>query len=641
MKKLKYRMPCALSVAASSALILLGIAVSAQSIEEQLDALADEIVGSEPDSQQPSGDAGGFGALEQALVAAGAGFAQRLSVDDIEAGTAAKRLGGDKISGRLLALTEQRTKSIGELISQAKSLGIRYDDGLASVRLTANSERDATRLASEVRTRGGEVVATFENMVFARVPLNEIEPLGASDALYFVDAEAAYHPLSAGFGRSVSEGVAMVGADRLQQAGVTGRGVKVGILDFGFEKYQSLVDAGEVPPAKASRAFNRAGRLEANTVHGTGCAEIIADMAPEAALYLAAVDGAEGQIVAAGQWLASQGVDIINFSGGGHFGPHDGTAVLDRFVDYMVREHGVLWVNAAGNEGASHWTGITRDRNRNGFVDSVDQRYPDLIALSGDGQMAITVVWHDWGDDPQRPSSTQDIDAYLLAEGPRGLTPVASSRQVQSGRGVPVEMIQIQGIPKGQVLYLALHMKRVTRQVRTHVFVRGAGLMPMIDSHSVGIPATARHALAVAAIDVRNGRLEPYSSRGPTDDNRNKPDVSAPDNTDSVAYTRDGRRGRFTGTSAAAPHVAGFAALLKQLDGDLSAAGLRRAVESQVTSMGGSRPNARYGHGRIDGARVDLARAGRDRNEDDSPVGHVTDDEVERALRDILRGQGD
>ena len=471
MKNPNYRAMCALCIAAASALV--GVGAIAQSIEEQLDALASEIAGSEPDRQRPLEDAASLGALHQALVAAGEGFAQRLSVDEIVAGTAAKRLGGQKISGRLLALAEQRTKSIGELSRQAKSLGIRYDDSLASVRLTANSEDDATRLASEVRTRGGEVVTTFENMVFARVPLNAIEPLGASEALYFVDAEATYHPLRAGFGRSVSEGVSMVRADRLQQAGVTGRGVKVGILDFGFEKYQALVDAGEVPPAKASRAFNRAGRLEANTVHGTGCAEIIADMAPDAALYLAAVDGEEGQIVAAGQWLASQGVDIVNFSGGGHFGPHDGTAVLDRFVDYMVREHGVLWVNAAGNEGSSHWMGPAQDGNRNGFVDSVDSRYPDLIALSGAVQMVIRVIWHDWGNDPQRPSSTQDIDAYLLAQGPSGLTPVAASRQVQNGRGVPAEMIQMQGIPRGQVLYLALHMKRVTRRVRIHVFVEG------------------------------------------------------------------------------------------------------------------------------------------------------------------------
>ena len=636
-KNFQHPAVCALFVAA--ALVMVAGGANAQSLEEELDALANEIAGSETDGQQSAKEGDQVGLLNEALVAARSEF-DRLSVDEIDAGTSAKRLGGDKISGRLLALTEQRTKSIGELSSQAKSLGIRYDDGLASVRLTANSDGDASRLVREVRQRGGDVVSTFENVVFARVPLDEIGPLGGSDALYFVDAEASYHPLRVGFGRSVSEGVAMVRADRLQQAGVTGRGVKVGILDFGFKKYRTLVDAGEVPPAEASRAFNRAGRLEANTVHGTGCAEIIADMAPHAALYLAAVDGAEGQIVAAGQWLASQDVDIINFSGGGHFGPHDGTAVLDRFVDYMVREHGVLWVNAAGNEGASHWTGLARDRNRNGFVDSVDRRYPDLIALSGE-QMAITVVWHDWGRDPQRPSSTQDIDAYLLAQGPGGLRPVAASRQVQSGRGVPAEMIQIQGVPRGQVLYLALHMKNVRRPVRTHVFVRGARMVPMVDSHSVGIPATARHALAVAAIDVRSGRLEPYSSRGPTDDNRNKPDVSAPDNTDSLSYTQGGERGRFTGTSAAAPHVAGFAALLKELDGGLGAVGLRRAVESHVTSMGGSRPNPRYGHGRIDGARVDLARAGRDRNDDDAPTGGVTDDEVERALRDILRGQGD
>ena len=149
-----------------------------------------------------------------------------------------------------------------------------------------------------------------------------------------------FHPLrGVGYGNRVSEGVALVNADALQGAGVTGRGVKVGILDFGFQRYGALVGAGELPRAKAIRAFNRAGRVEANSPHGTGCAEIIADMAPKAELYVAAVDGADGQIIAAAQWLAGQGVDIINFSGGGHFGLHNGTALLDRFVDHTVREH--------------------------------------------------------------------------------------------------------------------------------------------------------------------------------------------------------------------------------------------------------------------------------------------------------------
>ena len=633
--------PCA-SVCMVSAIFLVTIASNAQSIDDQLDALADDIAGSDRDNERTPAGSGTAGDLEAALLAAGAGFAQRLSIDEIAPRTTAKRLGGGKLAGRLLALVEHRSKSVGGMGAQAKALGIRYGDGRASVRLIATSERDAAGLADEVRSQGGEVVATFENNVFAQVPVDGIQPLGDSDALYFADAEASYQPLRAvGYGRRVSEGVAMVKADRLQKAGVAGAGVKVGILDFGFQRYRALVDAGELPRAKASRAFNQAGRVEANSVHGTGCAEIVADMAPKAALYLAAVDGAEGQIIAAGQWLASQGVDIINFSGGGHFAPHDGTSVLDRFVDYMVREHDVLWVNAAGNEGSSHWTGFARDRNRNGWVDSVEPRYPDMIALLGE-QLRITVVWDDWGSNPQRPSSTQDIDAYLFAQRPGGMVPVTASRQIQNGRGVPAEMIQIEGVPEGQVLFLALHMKRVTRPVRTHVFVNGARMEPMVDSHSVGIPATARSALAVAAVDARNGRLEPYSSRGPTDDNRNKPDVSAPDNTVSLAYARGGRTGRFPGTSAAAPHVAGFAALLKELDGGAGAARLRRAVETHVTSMGGSASNTRYGRGLIDGGKVNLARAGRegeDETDDDRPSEDLTDDELERALRDILNSQ--
>ena len=478
--------------------------------------------------------------------------------------------------------------------------------------------------------------AVFENVVMARLPLNDIEAVGQADPLYFMDVSPTFHPLaSTGYGRRVSEGVRITKADALQAAGITGQGVKVGILDFGFRRYSALVQAGEVPRAKAQRAFNTSGRVEADTVHGTGCAEIIADMAPNAELYLAAVNGQAGQIVAAGQWLASQGVDIVNFSGGGHYGPHNGSALLDRFVDYMVRAHGVLWVNAAGNEGASHWTGMAVDRNRNGFVDSVDRRLPDLIALSG-GQFQVMVVWDDWGSDPRRPSSRQDVDAYLLANSARGLVPVAASREVQNGRGVPAEVIVAQGVPRGQTLYLALHQKSVSRPVRIHVVATGARMAPLVASHSVGIPATARGALSVGAVDARTDRIEDFSSRGPTDDRRMKPDVVAPDNTISLAYAKGGSPGRFPGTSAAAPHVAGFAALLKQQSPSASAQDLYQAVRSQVRPRGPQAPNADYGHGQILAAEAETRRPPPASDDEDAP----SDDDLERALRDILGGAG-
>ena len=621
----------------------------AQSLEDALDEIAREVADTADMESLEAATAATHSAsavdLEQALLDAGESFALSLNVDDFAAhASVPKRIGGSKVAGRLLRLAESRSKSLSDMRDQAKGLGIPFDDDLASVSLFANDESDAARLRREVERRGGEVEAVFENVVMARLPVNDIAAVGEADALYFMDVSPTFQPLAAGYGRRVSEGVSITKADALQAAGVTGKGVKVGILDFGFERYSALVRAGEVPRAKAQRAFNRSGRVEADMVHGTGCAEIIADMAPDAELYLAAVNGAAGQIIAAGQWLASQGVDIINFSGGGHYGPHNGSALLDRFVDHMVRERGVLWVNAAGNEGASHWTGMAVDRNRNGLVDSVDRRLPDLIALSGE-QFQIMVIWDDWGSDPRRPSSRQDLDAYLLANSARGLVPVAASREIQNGRGVPAEVVVARGVPRGQTLYLALHLKSVSRPVRVHVFATGARntnrprpveMVPLVPSHSVGIPATSRGALSVGAVDVRTNRIEEFSSRGPTDDRRMKPDVVAPDNTISLAYVRDdGSPGRFTGTSAAAPHVAGFAALLKQRNPSASTRDIRQAVLSQVRPRGRRIPNTDYGHGQIVAAEA-VPRPPPRSDDADEPG----DDDLERALRDILGGAG-
>lgn len=115
------------------------------------------------------------------------------------------------------------------------------------------------------------------------------------------------------------------------------------------------------------------------------------------------------------------------------------------------------------------------------------------------------------------------------------------------------------------------------------------------DERSIGIPATSRDdtllsVAAVQAVDVGDGEgetglafdenegdLASYSSQGPTQDGRRGIDLAGPSHVSTVARGPVEEVFGFNGTSAAAPHVAGAAALLYQ-------AASETVVERQTTS---------------------------------------------------------
>jgi len=107
----------------------------------------------------------------------------------------------------------------------------------------------------------------------------------------------------------------------------------------------------------------------------------------------------------------------------------------------------------------------------------------------------------------------------------------------------------------------------------------GSGLM------TVGSPGNASAALTVAATD-KNDQIASYSSRGPVmSEEFQKPEISAPgSNIYSLAigqtYTS------LSGTSMAAPHVAGAAALLKQRFPQLSGQELKAKLIAATDALG-------------------------------------------------------
>ncbi|MFB6088364.1 MAG: S8 family serine peptidase, partial [Candidatus Aenigmatarchaeota archaeon] len=132
-------------------------------------------------------------------------------------------------------------------------------------------------------------------------------------------------------------------------------------------------------------------------------------------------------------------------------------------------------------------------------------------------------------------------------------------------------------------------------------------------NETIATPACAKRSLAVGSVNdtaVPNPDLvSSFSSRGPTSDNRIKPDLTAPGANIYSTYLDDNHV-LYAGTSEAVPHVAGTAALLYERyeeihgqypDPDLAKTILLTSVNTTgMNTDGFEQRNSWYGSGRID-----------------------------------------
>ena len=471
---------------------------------------------------------------------------------------------------------------------------------------------------------GGDPRNVGEDYIEAYVPVSLLGPVSEQPGVLRVREIVPPQP---DFGDVTSQGVQAHLSAAWNQAGYSGQGVKVGIIDLGFKDLTSLMGT-ELPARVQGRCYTDIGvftqdladceavdevtvaipeclddaqrRAVRSAIHGTVVAESLIDIAPEVSLYIAnPISRADLQ--AAADWMASEGVSVINYSVVWIFdGPGDGTSPFSasplNTVDRAVASD-ILWVNAAGNGAQETWFGGYSDPDGDGAI-SFDGRNDEVIDMPVRACRRSTVQlrWEDNWD-----GASTDLDLYLYDKRSGILFPLSVGEQSGRGGHVPFEAFSVRPrIDSDDFGIVVVHYGGDAPGWIQLVVWQVDPIQPHTGSGSVNNPAESANPgmLAVGAAPwLDTDTIEYYSSRGPTPDGRVKPDIVGADcGETALAPLNENRRG-FCGTSQAAPHVAGMAALVQQRFPGYTPAQVAAYLKDHAQQRVTPDPNNTWGHG--------------------------------------------
>ncbi|MCY3807556.1 MAG: S8 family serine peptidase, partial [bacterium] len=445
-------------------------------------------------------------------------------------------------------------------------------------------------------------------------------------------------------GTTTSEGLAVHEASRWHFAGHEGQGVKIGVIDavsprlpdgtrgWGKDGFTGLLarmgnelkdgytgllarTGNELPLTVKGMCFPGPGvatfdlrncDARHGSDHGTQVAETVMDIAPEASLYISNAS-TFADLQRAVEWMHAQGVKVIVYSIGWTFhGAADGSSPITPSPLNTVKwatDRGIVWVNSAGNGAQRNWYGPFTDTDDDGYHEwwqeggSVDEglRY----SWTGIGRSEVTVFmrWDDtWG------GAAKDLDLQLIhrADATAPWRVVAASADTQNGGSAdyPYEAItRFEGVGAGE--YEIVVKKRAGSAapawLQLRIFGRHTLSEHRVAASSIATPADSPSSglLAAGSADVKDVRsVSSYSARGPTPDGRTKPDLVA-----GTCSDISGKQYPFCGTSAAAPHLAGLAALVRQRFPTLTATQVAAYLKSNAAERGETGPDNEWGHG--------------------------------------------
>jgi uncharacterized repeat protein (TIGR01451 family) len=504
-------------------------------------------------------------------------------IQAIQAEKAARSPAQRKMDSQIIYALKKARKTLPTPAANNLILGVTPDaNGMILVDLDAEVTGAVLKHITE---SGGEIVVSVPRFrsVRARVPLETVEALAAHPDVKFVrPADRAMNNV----GRLNSEGDITHNALPARQAlGVDGAGIKVGVISDSVDYLANSQASGDLPFVTILTGQSGVP----GTGEGTAMLEIVHDIAPGADLFYATAFNGQASFAQNIINLRAAGCDIIvddvRYFAESPF--QDGP--IAQAVNQVTAD-GALYFSSAGNSGNQNdgtsgtWEGDFRDGGA--ATGGIGGKGGNVHSFGGTNYNVMTspsigVMLH-WSDPAGK--STNDYDLYILDA--NGANVLGMSTTVQNGTQDPIEGL-FGFVDQGYRIVVVKASAAAPRYLNIDTL---RGQLAVSTPGEVKGHAVATNAFCVAAVDVATAfpnpfvggianPVESFSSDGPrrifyhADGSpitpgsllstggvvRLKPDIAAADGVQTTVPGFD----RFFGTSAAAPHAAAIAALIK------------------------------------------------------------------------------
>jgi subtilisin family serine protease len=370
-------------------------------------------------------------------------------------------------------------------------------------------------------------------------------------------------------------------------------------------------------------------------------------VAPEAELIVVSTRGGGtlGQsnfAISAYSWIVTQaqalGMPVaINQSQGMNGGGHSGESLLEESMDMLARQPGVVIVKSAGNEQLMRI-------HAGGELVQGDTRVLSFVSGGSNVQDDILELWHDGVDRlsvaVQPPGASSPNAGDFVTPGANSTTTTTAKNQIRivstNNAGNTGDVRTTVFVTRGTANRIQpgtwkLHLRAdAITESRFDVWIERSGqprtkeqarfTEPSNDpTRTISIPGTARRIITVGSFVTRGGtigQISDFSSRGPTRHGLPKPEIAAPG--EDIAAARSTAASEFDappfenvytimpGTSMAAPHVTGAAALLLHVNPSLTCMEAKQILMRAARSTGfaSSAPDNTWGAGKLDVAEA-------------------------------------